>query len=1101
MDQAPSDTGGRKVGRRGWRRLCFLGAAAILLVATPLSLSQSPCPDPLQPPEALSWEWWSRPIELHGEDRLPWVDADLLDVAAAGDGSAVHVIAAGRQGTIVASDDGGRSWRRELVRAKVEAPVVEVEPRPQPDDGNSSNKVDPKAAPQERPPASVPRIDRSRGKEDKGKAPDLYPAPAKGALLEWLVPTAHAAMEQNAANIQQTSFDDPAGWPPASEDLVAVFLEAWPEARAHGAAGSTFARKDGQWLPAGTRAGYATSVLSMSRRPSLCLLSTGDIVPVGAWAQRTLPPRLALARAVRSTTEGRVLAVAGDRVYRLANGWQPLGQPAPVPLRGLHFPDLDHGWVVGDGLVLRTSDGGQSWKQSDSVAPVPLNAVFFLPDGRRGWLAGNDGYLAETVDGGATFLSRTRPRLERPAEAATPVRLPPPWYALTWLGAIGLFFLGRAIPAGKEGPTELAVEPAFASDRPLERGDPDVLNLAALAAGLSRFLRNAATRPPLTLAITGVWGTGKSSLMNLLRADLRSFGFHPVWFNAWHHQKEEDLLASLLQSLRLQAIPAFWRIEGLLFRLHLLLIRGRKHALVLLAMLALTGLTFAYESGSGHKHDFAAAWKLARAWIDFLIDPTRSEPGETLFEGLHLAEIGSLTVLGVSVLRGLRAFGLNPGTLLASAAGSIKMKDLDAQTSFREKFRAEFADVTQALGPRKLIIFIDDLDRCQPEQVMEVLESVNFLVTSGECFVILGMDRDRVVPCVALSFKEIAAEMSGGKEDEKSRRDYANQYLDKLVNIEVPVPSLDAADAERLLAPEAPATLQEEEDPRRFWGLVRGFRELVDLVRPSFRFWPLALAAAVLLAGYGGGRALFRRQAPTMHAEPMVAKADQPSPPPAAAVGGLQVPAERSQVAQAIDREIAGRRAQTGQLVAGGGGSFPTGIFLLVLLAAWMLFLLVQIAQLRPETVVRDSSEFTGALKAWRTLIFKSAATPRALRRFQNRVRFLSMRQRRTAEERPWWKRLDWFRRQPVVEAASELETAPIPEPTLVALAAIYQSHPELLDSPLTAEKAAAIVPPPPKAIDSAALAQAPWNAQALAEEVSRHREQFLYRVRGFRVR
>jgi hypothetical protein len=687
------------VGRRGWRRLCFLGAAAILLVATPLSLSQSPCPDPLQPPEALSWEWWSRPIELHGEDRLPWVDADLLDVAAAGDGSAVHVIAAGRQGTIVASDDGGRSWRRELVRAKVEAPVVEVEPRPQPDDGNSSNKVDPKAAPQERPPASVPRIDRSRGKEDKGKAPDLYPAPAKGALLEWLVPTAHAAMEQNAANIQQTSFDDPAGWPPASEDLVAVFLEAWPEARAHGAAGSTFARKDGQWLPAGTRAGYATSVLSMSRRPSLCLLSTGDIVPVGAWAQRTLPPRLALARAVRSTTEGRVLAVAGDRVYRLANGWQPLGQPAPVPLRGLHFPDLDHGWVVGDGLVLRTSDGGQSWKQSDSVAPVPLNAVFFLPDGRRGWLAGNDGYLAETVDGGATFLSRTRPRLERPAEAATPVRLPPPWYALTWLGAIGPLLPGAGHPRRQGGPHRAGGRARLrlrspARARRSRRPQPGRAGRGPVPLPAQRRHPPAAD-PGHHRRV----GDGQELAHEPLRADLRSFGFHPVWFNAWHHQKEEDLLASLLQSLRLQAIPAFWRIEGLLFRLHLLLIRGRKHALVLLAMLALTGLTFAYESGSGHKHDFGAAWKLARAWIDFLIDPSKSEPGETLFEGLHLAEIGSLTVLGVSVLRGLRAFGLNPGTLLASAAGSIKMKDLDAQTSFREKFRAEFADVTQALGP------------------------------------------------------------------------------------------------------------------------------------------------------------------------------------------------------------------------------------------------------------------------------------------------------------------------------------------------------------------------------------------------------------------
>src|SRR5204863_8225104 len=118
---------------------------------------------------------------------------------------------------------------------------------------------------------------------------------------------------------------------------------------------------------------------------------------------------------------------------------------------------------------------------------------------------------------------------------------------------------------------------------------------------------------------------------------------------------------------------------------------------------------------------------------------------------------------------------------------------------------------------------IDDLDRCQPTQVMEVLESVNFLVTSGDCFIVLAMDRDRVVPCVALSFKEIAAEMSDGDDDLQARRDYANQYLDKLINIEVPVPSLDAADAEKLLAPDAPPTL-EAVDPRHWFGIGRGFR-------------------------------------------------------------------------------------------------------------------------------------------------------------------------------------------------------------------------------------------------------------------------------------
>jgi len=363
------------------------------------------------------------------------------------------------------------------------------------------------------------------------------------------------------------------------------------------------------------------------------------------------------------------------------------------------------------------------------------------------------------------------------------------------------------------------------------------------------------------------------------------------------------------------------------------------------------------------------------------------------------------------------------------------------------------------------------------------------------------MDRERVVPCVALSFKEIAAEMAGGDNDQKARRDYANQYLDKLINIEVPVPSLNAADAERLLAPDAPA-LEDEEDPRRWFGLVRGLRELHELVRPSFRFWPLALAVAVLVAGYGAGRAMWRHAPPTVQVE-TVAKSDQPEPPSAPATAGLQVATEGSTVAQAIDKEVAGRRAQTGRLVPGGGGSFPMGLLLFVLLGAWMLFLLVQIAQLRPETVVRDSSEFTGALKAWRALIFKSAATPRALRRFQNRVRFLSMRQRHAADERPWWKRTgDWLRRTPAPEPDSELETAPIPEPTLVALAAIYQSQPELLEGPLTPEQVQALVPAPPKTLtDQAALARAPWNARALAEEVSRHREQFLYRVRGFRVR
>src|SRR5439155_20247876 len=129
------------------------------------------------------------------------------------------------------------------------------------------------------------------------------------------------------------------------------------------------------------------------------------------------------ARAIATTRDGKyVLAVAGDRVWRMPDDvsaaaaeknadWAPLGAPTLVRLRGLHFADGKHGWVVGDGgALLRTNDAGEHWTSSATAEPVALNAVFFLDDGKRGWVVGNDGYIATTDDGGATLVSRTRPR-------------------------------------------------------------------------------------------------------------------------------------------------------------------------------------------------------------------------------------------------------------------------------------------------------------------------------------------------------------------------------------------------------------------------------------------------------------------------------------------------------------------------------------------------------------------------------------------------------------------------------------------------------------------------------------------------------------------
>src|SRR5260370_12706514 len=175
------------------------------------------------------------------------------------------------------------------------------------------------------------------------------------------------------------------------------------------------------------------------------------------------------------------------------------------------------------------------------------------------------------------------------------------------------------------------------------------------------------------------------------------------------------------------------------------------------------------------------------AVVLFVLDYSHSQPGHSLLvdltrllpaslggvgnqsSGLYalltkLPSVGTLlglAALGSVLKKLLQAFGTNPAALLATVSKGNRIADLDAQTSFREKFAKEFRDVTQALGEdHQLVVFVDDLDRCRPENVRDVLEAVNFLVSSGECFVVMGLERKSVEAAVGLSLNDIAAEMA-----------------------------------------------------------------------------------------------------------------------------------------------------------------------------------------------------------------------------------------------------------------------------------------------------------------------------------------------------
>jgi hypothetical protein len=569
-----------------------------------------------------------------------------------------------------------------------------------------------------------------------------------------------------------------------------------------------------------------------------------------------------------------------------------------------------------------------------------------------------------------------------------------------------------------------------------------------IARGISRFLRNRQTEPPLTVAVTGEWGSGKSSLMGLLYEDLRGRGFRPVWFNAWHHQRGEHLLASLYASIRAQGLPAFWTPEGLGFRSDLFLIRAKRHWFWLGSIVGVIVFVIGYLANHNQSMTDLASFEFKNGIAEAI--------GKLTIGGKALLGSGLLTAIGALIGAGnaLSAFGLDPKKLLGSLAmnggGALK-----SEPGVRYRFAAEFADVTKALKPRTLVIFIDDLDRCTQEHVLEVLECINFLVTAGDCYIVLGMSRRWVETCVGLAFKELAAEApeaarqsngnqrtsgeagrrtpdpaSENDDPRDERRRFARQYLEKLINIEVPVPKVGEAAAASFLVPPLP-----EAPARR----VRAARWLH--ARMS-QLWLFGLLFGVGLAAYQGATMLpdLRVQESTKVTTVVTGEkveTEQPAGPrvqPNDPVPDPGKPATKERVSFSP-----GARDERAPYVHWGSAGL-SGAALLILIGVLL--------GRRGRVQTDDSEDFRAALDLMRPWIVLGHPSPRLLKRYLNHVRFVAMRQRDDEEPASLLEsalRRFGFVTNPTPPIAAR---AGLAEPELVALSALHQSRPDWQTDP-----------------------------------------------------
>lgn len=103
-------------------------------------------------------------------------------------------------------------------------------------------------------------------------------------------------------------------------------------------------------------------------------------------------------------------------------------------------------------------------------------------------------------------------------------------------------------------------------------------------------------------------------------------------------------------------------------------------------------------------------------------------------------------------------------------------------------FRAEFSDLIETvhadLGIEKVVMLVDDLDRCLPDAVVQSLEAIKLFLAVNRMVFVVSADEDMVRAA-------IAASLAGTGRSNV----FANLYLEKIVQLPLTLPALTRDDA------------------------------------------------------------------------------------------------------------------------------------------------------------------------------------------------------------------------------------------------------------------------------------------------------------------
>ncbi|WP_113975292.1 KAP family P-loop NTPase fold protein [Nocardia puris] len=276
------------------------------------------------------------------------------------------------------------------------------------------------------------------------------------------------------------------------------------------------------------------------------------------------------------------------------------------------------------------------------------------------------------------------------------------------------------------------------SDEPSKK---DLLSFEGIASTVVDAIFDDAL-DPIALGVSGSWGSGKTTVLELIKSRITV----------------ESASRSGGQVLVVQVDP--WRFDPLV---------GPKESLIAAVLFELEG-AIKDTDGSGKKA-FALVKKLAKRvnWS----------------KAIQMAASTAIT-LQLPKLEDL------PDLI---NGGDEESQDSETKPQGMDQFREDFEALLDSDGLKhisRVVVLVDDLDRCLPPTVVQTLEAIRLFLSAKRMSFVIAADEARVAEAIQHHLKLDDARRDG-------EETVAELYLHKIVQTTVPLPALSRVDTQAYL--------------------------------------------------------------------------------------------------------------------------------------------------------------------------------------------------------------------------------------------------------------------------------------------------------------